>query len=303
MKPTTLSRRSFLVFGLVLSVALALGPVGCEETVWVFPEDGSVQQGPFDVQVWWSPDMVPSTLQVAMNDEEITGSMSPSAATGMSPAVEIAGVMGMPINPFPGKKLLAAQMLDSYGLPHGATSIFTATSTTRRAAYAGGLMVFECMDSFLNSPLQIPGVDLDLGFSEMICKMLPISGLFPAGDSAFPVGSDSFPILFGILPQEVTFDADDTIPNGISLSPVELALSFDVNPADPAQEGNLCRASFVMEGSVLPVQEAVSGLYHATMVQSLREVSLSVVSGGECEAQFTSPSDADFMTFNYLARK
>ncbi len=303
MKPTSYSRPSFVVFGLLLTVALALGPVGCEEMVWVLPEDGSVQQGPFDVQVYWSPDMVPSTLQVAMNDEEITGSMSPSAATGMLPASEIAGVMGMLINPFPGRKLLSAQMLDSYGLPHGATSIFTATSTTGRAGFAGGLMMFECTDSFLNSPLQIPGVDLDLGFSELICKVLPISGLFPAGDSAFPVSSDPFPVLFGLFPQEVTFDVDGTIPNGISLSPVELALSFDFNPADPAHEGNLCRASFVMEGTILPVQAAISGLYHAAMIQSLREVSLSLVSGGECEAQFTSPSDVDVMTFNYLARK
>ncbi len=96
---------------------------------------------------------------------------------------------------------------------------------------------------------------------------------------------------------------DGTIPNGISLSPVELALSFDFNPADPGQEGKVCRASFVMAGTILPVQPAISGLYHAAMVQGLREVSLSVVSGGECEAQFTSPSDVDFMTFNYLARK
>ncbi len=171
MKPTAHSSPSLVVFGLLLTLALAFGPVGCEETVWVLPEDGSVQQGPFDVQVYWSPDMVPSTLQVAMNDEEITGSMGPSAAAGMLPAREIAGVMGMLINPFPGRKLLSAQMLDSYGLPYGATSIFTATSTTARAGFSGGLMVFECTDSFLNSPLQIPGVDLDLGFSEGICKM------------------------------------------------------------------------------------------------------------------------------------
>ena len=247
MKPTIHSNPSLAVFGLLLTLALAFGPVGCEEAVWVLPEDGSIQQGAFDVQVYWSPDMVPSTLQVAMNDEEITGSMGPSAATGMLPASEIAGVMGMLINPFPGRKLLSAQMLDSYGLPHGATSIFTATSTTGRAGFSGGLMVFECTDSFLNSPLQIPGVDLDLGFSEVICKMLPISGLFPAGNSAFPVSSDPFPVLFGIFPQEVTFDVDDTIPNGISLSPVELALSFDFNPADPGSRGE-CLPSLLCDG-------------------------------------------------------
>jgi len=303
VKPTVHSRPSFVVFGLLLSVALALGPVGCEEAVWVLPEDGSVVQGPFDVEVYWSSGMVPSTLQVAINDEQITGSLSPAASIGISPASEIAGVMGMPINPYPGKKLLSAQMLDGYGLPHGATSIFTATSRTGRAGFAGGSMVFECTDSFMNSPLQIPGVDIDLGFSELICKVLPISGLFPAGDSAFPVSSDPLPVLFGLFPKEVTFDVDGTIPNGISLSPVEVALSFGFNPADPTQEGNLCRASFVMEGTVLPVQWAISALYHGAMVQSLREVSLSVVSGGECEEQFTSSSGVDVMTFNYLARK
>ena len=303
MKPTNHSRPCLAVFGLLLTLLLALGPVGCEETVWIFPEDGSVQQGAFDVQVYWSPDMVPSTLQIAMNDEEITNSMSPGVAMRMASATEIGEGLGVLINPFPGKKLVSAQMLDSYGLPYGATSIFTATSATGRAGFAGGLMVFECTDSFLNSPLQIPGVDLDLGFSEVICKGLPISGLFPAGDSAFPVSSEPFPVMFGLFPQAVTFDVDGTIPNGISTSPVELALSFDFNPEDPTQEGKVCRASFVMEGTVLPVQPEISGLYHAAMVQSLKQVSLSLVSGGECEALFTSPSDVDVMTFNYMARK
>ena len=119
--------------------------------------------------------------------------MSPGVAMGMAPATEIGEGLRMLIDPFPGKKLVSAQMLDAYGLPYGATSIFTATSATGRAGFAGGLMVFECTDSFLNSPLQIPGVDLDLGFSEVMCKGLPISGLFPAGDSAFPVSSRSLP--------------------------------------------------------------------------------------------------------------
>ncbi len=311
MKPTTHPRPSLVVFGLLLTLALALGPVGCEEAVWVFPEDGSVQQGPFDVQVYWSPDMVASTLQVAMNNEVVTDSMcpaasigmSPAASTGMSPGAEIAGVMGMLTNTFPGKKLVSAQIMDSNGLPYGATSIFTVTSATGRAGFAGGLMVFECTDSFLNSPLQIPGLDLDVGFSEAICKGLPISGLFPAGDSAFPVSSDPFPVMFGLFPKEVTFDVDGTIPNGISTSPVELALSLDFNPEDPTQEGKICRASFVMEGAILPVQPEISGRYHAAMVQSLKQVSLSLVSGGECEVLFTSPSDVDVMTFNYVARK
>jgi hypothetical protein len=144
---------------------------------------------------------------------------------------------------------------------------------------------------------------MDLGFSEIISAVLPISGLFPAGDSAFPVSSDPLPVLFGLFPHVVTFDVDDTIPNGISISPVELALSFDFNPADPAEEGNLCRASFVMQGTILPVQAAISGLYHGAMVQTLREVSLSLVSGGECEERFSSPEGVDVMTFNYLARK
>jgi hypothetical protein len=303
VKPTLHSRSSLAVFGLLLSVALAFGPLGCEQTVWVFPENGTVQQGPFDVQVYWSPDMVPSTLQVAMNDEKITDSMSPAAAAGVLPDVEIAGVVGMRINPFPGKKLLTAQMLDGQGLPHLATSIFTATSITGRAGFAGGHMVFEPANSFTNSALQIPGVDMDLGVSEIISAVLPVSGLFPAGDSAFPVSSDPLPVLFGIFPKMVTFDVDDTIPNGISLSPVELALSFDFNPANPADEGKLCRASFVMEGTILPVQAAISGLYHGAMVQSLREVSMSMVTEGECVSRFSSAPGEDVMTFNYLARK
>ena len=138
MKSTAYSRPLFVFSGLLLLLSLSLGPVGCQDMVWLSPEDGSVQQGPFDVQVYWSPDLVPSTLQVALNNEEITGSMSPAS---MSPSfaaeAEIAGVRGMLINPFPGKKLLSAQMNDTYGLPHSATSIFTATSTTPRDGFAG----------------------------------------------------------------------------------------------------------------------------------------------------------------------
>jgi ketosteroid isomerase-like protein len=62
-----------VVAGLLLLLALALGPVGCQETVWVEPDDGSVQEGPFDAQVYWASDMVPSTLRVSLNNEEITG--------------------------------------------------------------------------------------------------------------------------------------------------------------------------------------------------------------------------------------
>jgi hypothetical protein len=209
----------------------------------------------------------------------------------------------MLINSLPGKKLLSAQMNDTYGLAHSATSIFTATSTTPREGFAGGPMLFECADSFLNSPIQVPGFDLDLGISEVICTMLPIGGQFPAGASAFPVDSDPFPVLFGAFSKQVTFDVDDTIPNGISMSPVELALSLDLDPADPAQDGKLCAASFVMEGTVLPVEAADAGLYHAAMAQTLRDVSLSFVTGGECVPEFTSPGGAEVMTFNYLAKK
>jgi hypothetical protein len=302
VKAFTNSRPSCVISGTLLVLAVAFGSSACQDMVWVSPEDGTVQQGPFDVQVYWSPGMVPSTLQVSLNNEEISGSMSP-ATRASSGEVEIAGVLGLQINPFPGGKLLSAQMKDSNGLPYAATSIFTATSATSRTGFDGGAMVFECTDSFLNSPLQLPGVDMDLGISEMICKVLPITGLFPAGSSDFPVSSDPFPLLFGIFPKQVTFDEDDAIPNGISLSPVELGLSFGFDPADPGEEGKVCHASFVMKGTVLPVQPAIADQYHAAMIQSLREVSLSVVSGGTCEEQFTSSGDVDIMTFNYLAGK
>ncbi len=307
MKSTNVTqdaRPRFAIAGLFLLFALVLGPVGCQDMVWVAPDDGSVQQGAFNVQVYWSAEMVPSTLRVALNNEEITGSMAPaSMSPSFSAEAEIAGVRGMVINPFPGKKLLSAQMNDTYGLPHSATSIFTAASSTPREAFAGGAMVFECTDSFLNSPIQVPGFDMDLGVSELLCKMIPISGIFPAGTSAFPVDSDPFPVLFSVFPEQVTFDLDDTIPNGISLSPVELALSLDFDPGDPSQEGNLCGASFVMEGTVLPVESSVASRYHAAMTQTLRDVSLSFVSGGECVPEFTSPEGAEVMTFNYLASK
>jgi hypothetical protein len=295
-------RTSTGISGFLLLVALALGPTGCQDLVWILPEDGSVQRGPFNVQVYWSPDMVPSTLRVEMNDQDITGSMSP-ASMAPSSDVEIAGVLAVLMNPFPGRKLLTAQMSDSYGLPYGATSIFTATSTAARQGFSGGSMVFECVGSFLNSPIQMPGLDLDLGLSEALCNALPISGVFPSGGSSFPVGSGDLPILFGVFPKDVTFDVDRAVPNGISLSPIEMGLSFDFNPENPAHEGRLCRASFVMQGTVLPIQTAIADQYHAAMFQSLREVSLAVVSAGECESRFTSPAHMDIMTFNYMARK
>ncbi len=303
MKGTVVRKPFSAISGLLLCLALALGPVGCQDAIWVLPENGSVKQGPFDVEVYWSSEMVASTLQVSMNQVEITPNLSPASSVSITPDVEIAGVMGMWIHPFPGRQVLTAQMLDTYGLPHGVTSIFTSTSTAPRQDFEGGLMVFECLNSFVNSPIQIPGIDLDLGFSEGICMMMPISGLFPSGDSAFPVVSDPLPVLYGLFPKSVTYDVDASIPNGISVSPVEVGLSLDFDPADPTQEGNVCEASFVMAGTILPVDPAISGLFHAGMVQTLREVSLSLVSEGECVNLFTSPADVDVMTFNYAARK
>jgi hypothetical protein len=145
-------------------------------------------------------------------------------------------------------------------------------------------------------------VDLDLGLSEAICQLFPIIGIFPPGDSGFPV-SPIRPFLYGVVPQQVTFDVDDRIPNGISLSPVELGLVLDVDPADPENAGEVCELSFAMEGTILPVQAPVPGEIHAAMVQGLRELSLSLVSEGQCVHQFTSSADRDLMTFNYVARK
>ena len=185
MKPTAYSTAWSLISGLLVVLALAFGPVGCQDgAVWVLPEQGSIQQGAFELKVYWSPGMVPSTLQVSINDQEITSSMSPTSASPFT-GTEVGGVVGLLINPLPGRKLLSAQMQDANGMPYGATSIFTSTSWTPRSGFAGGAMVFECKHSFMNSAYQIPGFDLDLGFSEGLCAMLPISGVFPSGDSAF----------------------------------------------------------------------------------------------------------------------
>lgn len=295
MKSKARSASFLTVVALPLLFALALGPAGCQEAVWVFPQEGSVQEGPFDVQVFWSPEMVASTLRVAMNDHEITGSHFRASAGE--------GFRGMMVQPRPGRKLLSAQLRDSTGVPFGATAIFTATSTADRQNFAGGPLRFECEDSFLNSPIQIPGFDLSLGLSEKICRALPIIGWFPSGDASFPVDSGPLPVLFGIFPKPVSYDKDPEIANGISLSPVELGLTLDFDPDDPAQEGRVCRASFVMAGTILPGEVSDDGMQGpAVMVQSLREVSLSVVSGGVCEHRFTSPGDVDIMTFNYVAR-
>lgn len=295
MTRTARRRLSLPISGLFILAAIGLGPAGCQNTLWVFPEDSSVQQGPFDVQVYWSPEMIDRTLRVSMNNQEITGNLAPAA--------EVDGVLGMMLDSLPGRKLLSAQIHDSYGMPYVAASVFTATSKASRESFPGGLLTFECDNSFLNSPIQIPGFDLDLGLSEVICESLPIIGLFPSGDSAFPVDS-GLPVLFGIFPRQVTYDVDSGTSNGISLSPVELGVSFDFDPADPSSEGKVCRASFVMAGTILP--GGISALDQQgppVMVQSLREVSLSLVWGGECEHLFTSAADRDIMTFNYVARQ
>lgn len=295
MDRTAQNRISAAVTGLLLLLSLPLGPLGCQNTVWISPEDGSVQEGPFGVEIYWAPEMVGSTLRVSMNNEEITGHLSPASIVG--------GVLGVMIRPLPGRKLLSAQLNDSLGIPFGATSIFTSTSTGGREGFGGGLLTFECESSFLNSPIQLPGFDLDLGFSERICQALPISGLFPSGDSVFPAGSYLPPVLFGLFLKQVTYDVDAEVPNGISLSPVQLGLSLPFDPLDPGQEGKVCGFSFVMEGTILPVDVQIADEIRGVMVQSLREVSLSLVSGGECELLFTSPADRDIMTFNYVARK
>ncbi len=283
----------FTILGMLCLLLLGGFSSGCQDAVWIDPEDGSVQEDPLDVRVFWSPEMDPDSLRVSLNNEEITDRFTLSA-TGLEATTQL--------DLLPGRKMLTAQLGDQYGLPYSATSIFTVTSSVPREDFPGGYLNFQCESSFVNSKLQVPGLDLDQGFSEMLCGLLPIQGIFPSGESALPREAAGPPLLYGVFPAEVGYNVDEQIPNGIALSPVELGVTLDVDPSDPEEDGNVCAVSVVMEGTIIPMDAVSASGIKAVMIQAVKQLSVSLVSEGECQAQMTTASDRDLMTFNYVAR-
>lgn len=285
----------------------ARGPVGCmfsvlflllsgcaNGPVWVLPPEGSVQLLPLDVEIHWVDGMDSQTLNAKMNSLNLLPELlfGDNHASAYVPAV-------------PGRKLLSAFMQDVSGFPYTATSVFTAVSAAPRESFPGGAMRFTCESSFVHSALQVPGFDLDSGFTEEVCKMLTVQGVFPPGDSEFPVSSDPLPLLYGIFPKQVVFDADKRTPNGISISPVAVSMSLPFDPSDQKQRGRPCALSFLMHGTILPVDDGgPTGTVLAGMTLTVRGLSLSIVGGqGECSLLSTFPAWMDLITFNYVAAR
>ena len=281
----------FKVLPLVLFLALHTGLLGCMNgSVEVFPETGSVEQGPFDAQVVWTPELNSETLKVSLNNEDVTPLFEKDE-----------GFASVRMDLTPGRKMISAQLMDSIRIPYIASSIFTATSDLPRESFQGGLLSFSCESGFLNSPVQIPGIDLDMGFLENLGSLLGVTGVFPSGDSDFP-STPVFPLIFGLIPKQVTHSVHEEIPNAIALSPVDMTLPYPFDPEDPEQEGNICEFSFLLEGTILPAAENPEpGDVKAVMIQDLKEVTISTVTEGECTPLFTLPPEIVLITFNYTA--
>lgn len=290
-------KRERLFAGLALVVCLApllgLPLSGCTNgPIWVLPSEGSVQTLPVDLEIHWVDGLDSQTLRATMNSRDLGQDLLVGENSATASVSEV-----------PGRKLLSALMLDLSGFPYTATSVFTAASAAPRESFPGGPMSFVCESSFVHSALQIPGMDMDFGFTDEVCNVLGIQGLFPSGDSEFPVGSDPVPLLYGIFPRQVVFDIDRSTPNGISISPVDISVSLPFDPLDQKQMGRPCALSFVMQGTILPAgDEETAGGIPAGMTQTIRGLSLSIVSSrGECAPFYTFPSGLDLITFNYVA--
>ena len=156
-------------------------------------------------------------------------------------------------------------------------------------------MLFGCTEGLLLSPVQIPGMDMDGGLLDMACQALPVTSLagIPAGsDLTNPVASF---LIYGVLIYEVTFSADPDIVNGISISPIDIVIPFD-----NTEEGSMCELSGVMKGTILPVSGILQkNEVHAAMIQTWSDVSVSIISGGECTPSFDFPEDTEVISFNY----
>jgi len=296
---STGQKRERLFTGLTLVVCvvplLALPFSGCTNgPIWVLPFEGSVQTLPLNLEIHWVDGLDSQTLSATMNSRDLV----PQLLFGENFATAS-------VSDVPGRKLLSALMLDSSGFPYTATSVFTAASAAPRESFPGGPMSFTCESSFVHSALQIPGRDMDFGFTDEVCNVLSIQGLFPSGDSEFPVRSDPVPLLYGIFPRQVVFDVDQSTPNGISISPVNVSVSLPFDPLDPKQRGRPCAVSFVMQGTILPAgDDETAGGILAGMTQTVKGLSLSVVSSqGECVPFYTFPSGLDLISFNYVAER
>jgi hypothetical protein len=247
------------------------------------PASGTVESGEFILGAIWPPTLDRNTFAATLNEQDITSIFTLEATDAIAT-----------INPIPGEKLFVVTLRNNFNVPSTGSSIFTVTSTLARENFPGGLLVFQCSESFLNSPIQIPGFNVD-----SICSLMPVAGVFPSGSSTFPY-TVSLPILFGIFPAYPTFNYDSTVSNGISVSPVNIGINL-LDPTVPGNEGKVCYFGAAMHGVILPSGVSTPGGYKAVMVQRLNSITISTVQGGQCLPIFLSPSSVDLITFNYYA--
>ncbi len=280
------------LLSLISIMFLGAGVTGCSDlTVTLTPASDSVKTGSFEAQIQWSEGLAAEGLVVYHNNVDISDQFVVGDATASAD-----------LSPSPGKKIFTAQLtLDvplgeiTLPIPSSATSIYTATTDLTRDQFPGELLQFQCTEGLILSPIQIPGMDLDAGFLDVACAVLPVSGLFPRGADVST--SPTIPIAYGLLPYQVTFGEDLDIDNGISMSPIDLDLAMQ-----DAEDGDICAMSGVMTGTIIPVKEdALKGEVNSAMIQTLSGVSVSVLSGGTCTAALEFPADTDVIAFNYLA--
>ena len=186
---------------LLLVTVCILALTGCVETILIeTPLPGSVEEGDVFVRISWDPTIDSTGLLITVNGTDVTGDFSfPDSSTAEAS-----------LSLIPGKKFLSVTMPNGPIWAMSASAIFTVTSTCPREEFVGGFLEFTCESSFFDLPISIPGLDAGLGLTDLLCEMLPISGVFPTGEAQLPK-STLLPVLFGVFPKIMTFTEDPEV--------------------------------------------------------------------------------------------
>ncbi|MFC1888792.1 hypothetical protein ACFL4G_03440, partial [Thermodesulfobacteriota bacterium] len=244
---------------------------GCRPVIIESPESGSIEEGVVDALVTWDAALDPDTFQAEVNGSDVTGEFTVYDTRAEAD-----------LDVVPGKKQLSASVTNTEGSEFGTDSvIFVSTTSLDRDDFEGGLLTFSCESSLLEVEIYVPDLDPDLGLSELFCSLLPVSGIFPPGDSTFPK-TPFLPFIYGIFPFTVTFDEHPVINNAISMSEVRIEVEF---PYELEDEGKVCALGFDLEDFLIPAEDGEARYDEditATITQEMDDIVISVVVEGVC---------------------
>lgn len=265
-------RGSFVLIAWVVTLVLS---AGCRPVIIESPTSGSIEEGTVEALVTWDAALDPDTFRAEMNGSDVTGDFTVGATSAEAD-----------FDLVPGKKQLSASVTNTEGSEFGTDSvIFISTTILGRDDFDGGLLSFTCESSLLELEIYVPDLDPDLGLSELFCSLLPVSGIFPAGDSTFPK-TPFLPFIYGVFPFTVTFDEHATIANALSMSEVRIEVEF---PFDPEDEGKVCALGFDLIDFLIPANNGDrDDDIIATITQEMDDIVISVVVAEECVETFES---------------